>query len=161
MGSAPRVINVDKYLEAESGRVFTAERNREAWTRAYAELEIALSAAEPGAKFYVVMGVQGAGKSSWIAQNVNRLGPNAIVFDAAVPAKRHRSKLLELAARFNVPVVGVYVQATLEEALLRNAKRAADKIVPEDAVRSVFGMLEPPSREEGFESHMTVQSQPE
>jgi hypothetical protein len=155
------VINVDDYLEGPSGRVFTAERNREAWTRAHAELEMALSAAGPGAKLYVVMGVQGAGKSSWIARNVDRFGSNAIVFDAAVPARRHRSKLLELAARFNVPAVGVYVQATLEEALLRNAKRTADKIVPEDAIRGVFDMLEPPSKEEGFESHMTVRSQPE
>jgi predicted kinase len=156
MRDIPRVINVDDYLETDSGRVFTAERNRDAWTRAYAELENALEAARPGAKLYVVFGVQGAGKSSWIARNLERLGPGAIVFDAALPAKRHRAKLLELAAQFNVPAVGVYVQATLEEALSRNAMRPADERVPEDAVRSVFGMLEPPSRDEGFESHMIV-----
>jgi predicted kinase len=156
----PLVINPDDYLETESGRVYTDERNREAWDRAYADLEAALSAAEPGARLYVVMGVQGAGKTAWISQNAERLGAQAIVFDAAVPARRHRARLLELAARANVPAVGVLVQATLDEALLRNLKRTPDKIVPEEAIRSVHGMLEPPSEQEGFTSQMTVVSQP-
>lgn len=154
----PRVINPDDYLDTPAGRVFTPERNEAAWEQARLDLDAALAKARPGARFYVVMGVQGAGKSTWIAANAARLGPDAIVFDAALPARRHRAALLGLAARHRVPAVGVHVLASLDEALERNRLRPADKVVPEDAVRSVFSMLESPAANEGFETCVEVVS---
>lgn len=148
--SAPRVYNPDDYLETESGRVYTPERNAEAWERVYAGLESDLRAAGPETRFYLVMGVQAAGKTTWIRHNAARLGPAALCLDAALPARRHRARALELAARFGVPAVAVWVRATVAEALQRNLLRRPDHQVPEDAIRSVDSLLEAPTREEGF-----------
>ncbi|NVZ40136.1 GNAT family N-acetyltransferase [Pseudomonas sp. 21615526] len=155
----PLVINPDDYLETEFGREFTPERNRQAWQLAYARLRHELSQAAKGTHVYVVMGVQGAGKSRWVAENLERLGHGAIVFDAALPARRHRQELLSIAWDYAVPVIGILVSAPLELALSRNAQRNADKKVPEDALKSVFSMLEPPSEDEGFVWVQTIEQQ--
>jgi len=153
------VINPDDYLETEFGREYTPERNRKAWQLAYARLREVLSQAVEGSHVYVVMGVQGAGKSRWVAENLERLGRGAIVFDAALPARRHREELLSIAKEYAIPVIGILVSAPLALALSRNAQRNADKRVPEDALKSVFSMLEPPSEDEGFVWVQTIEQQ--
>ncbi|MDU8357477.1 GNAT family N-acetyltransferase [Pseudomonas syringae group sp. J309-1] len=155
---SPLVINPDDYLETEFGREFTPERNRQAWELAYARLDTELSRAGRGVHVYVVMGVQGAGKSRWVSKNLGRLGRRAIVFDAALPARRHREKLLAIIRDFGVPVIAVFVSASLDLALSRNASRSADKKVPEEALRRVFSLLELPTRDEGFVWSQTVES---
>ena len=147
---APGVINPDDYLETEFGREFTPERNRQAWELAYARLNEELAEGKKGALLYVVMGVQGAGKSRWVSENPGRLGPQAVVFDAALPARRHRLRVLSIAREHGVPVIGIFVQASLELALARNARRSLDKQVPQAALESVFSLLEAPVRDEGF-----------
>lgn len=151
-----RVINPDDYLETPEGRVFTTERNRQAWEQAYAAIDRLLTAAST---LYLVMGVQGAGKSSWIARHAGALEHDAVFFDAALPARQHRQRLLALAQAKGVPVIAVFVQASLEQALARNALRTPDKVVPEVALRSVFTLLEPPRVEEGFASVVLVAAQ--
>jgi predicted kinase len=153
------VINPDDYLETEFGREYTPERNRKAWQLAYARLREVLSQAVEGSHVYVVMGVQGAGKSRWVTENLDRLGRGAIVFDAALPARRHREELLSIARDYAIPVAGILVSAPLELALARNSSRSADKRVPEDALKSVFSMLEPPSEDEGFVWVQTIEQQ--
>jgi predicted kinase len=147
---SPRHINPDHYLETETGRVFTPERSDGAWQRAYSALSVALSNAHARTELYVVVGVQGAGKSTWIASNINRLSVHAIFFDAALPAKLHRERVVAHALQCDVPAIAVWVNVPLEVALARNRERADDEQVPEAAVRSVFAMLERPTTEEGF-----------
>lgn len=156
----PVVINPDDYLETEFGREFTPERNRQAWELAYARLRSELSTARPGTHVYVVMGVQGAGKSRWVSENYGRLGSRAIVFDAALPARRHREQLLGIVREYDFPVIGIFIKAPLALALSRNARRSADKRVPEDALNSIFGLLELPAESEGFAWVQTVEQQP-
>ncbi|MFY0750933.1 GNAT family N-acetyltransferase [Pseudomonas sp. NFX5] len=156
---SPLVINPDDYLETEFGREFSAERNRQAWELAYARLSDELSKASRGAHVYLVMGVQGAGKSRWVSENLGRLGHHAIVFDAALPARRHRERVLGVAREHHVPVIAIFVKTSLNLALSRNARRSADKRVPEDAVNSVFGLLEPPTESEGFIWVQTIEQQ--
>lgn len=153
---SPLVINPDDYLETEFGREFTPERNRQAWKLAYARLNSELAQAKSGTHMYVVMGVQGAGKSRWVSENLGRLGHRAIVFDAALPARRHREKLISITREFGVPVIAIFVKTSLDLALSRNTRRSADKRVPEDALNSVFDMLEPPNEDEGFVWVQTV-----
>ncbi|MEO5618454.1 MAG: AAA family ATPase [Candidatus Eisenbacteria bacterium] len=155
---APRVFNPDDYLETGAGRVFTPERNAAAWERVYAELESCFSAAAPETRFYLVMGVQGSGKTTWIHENAASLGPAAVCLDAALPARRHRTRALELAARFGVPAVAVWIKATLEEALARNLRRAPDQQVPGDAIRSVASLIEAPVPDEGFAQVLEISS---
>lgn len=154
--STPLVIDPDAYLETEGGRVFTPERNAAAWERAYADLESAFRAATSETRFYLVMGVQGGGKSTWIHRNAGRLGAAAICLDAALPARRHRVRAMELAARYGVASVAVWLRTPLQRALEQNLLRAPDQQVPEDAIRSVESLLEAPVPEEGFERVIEV-----
>lgn len=150
VSDASQVINPDDYLETASGREFTPERNKEAWAHAYERLSKQLAQAPAGVFVYLVMGVQGAGKSHWMSQNLGRLGHRAIAFDAALPARRHREQLLSVAREYGVPVIAIFVKASLEQALLRNASRESDKRVPEEALKSVFSLIELPTEAEGF-----------
>lgn len=145
-----QVINPDDYLETASGREFTPERNIEAWAYAYERFSKQLAQAPAGVFVYLVMGVQGAGKSHWVSQNLGRLGHRAIAFDAALPARRHREKLLSIAREHGAPVIAIFVKASLEQALSRNAGRTPDKRVPEEALKSVFSLIESPTEAEGF-----------
>jgi hypothetical protein len=149
-GPRSRHFNPDHFLETEAGRVFTAERSAAAWESAYSALAVALQSSRPAACLYVVVGVQGAGKSSWIDANAEALGSDAHFFDAALPRARHRERVLTISRSFGVPAVAVWIHVPLSVALARNQARRVDHRVPEDAVRSVFAMMEPPTIEEGF-----------
>lgn len=144
------IFNPDDYLETEAGRVYTPERSNAAWQQAYEDLSAALEAADEGAELYVVVGVQGAGKTTWIERHRDRLGDAALFFDAALPARIHRERVLAHALRSGVPAVAVWIDVPLEVALSRNRRRREDHQVPDAALRSVFAMLEQPTVEEGF-----------
>src|SRR2546427_5388379 len=60
------------------------------------------------------------------------------------------SDLIQIARSHGVPVVCIWLKADLQTALRRNTQRRADHQVPEQAIRSVFAMFEPPSEQEGF-----------
>jgi signal recognition particle GTPase len=74
-------INPDDFLQTPAGRVWTPERNRRAWDQAYQALGAALMAlksqatAEQRPRLYIVCGIQGAGKSTWIRQNAEQFEP--------------------------------------------------------------------------------------
>jgi predicted kinase len=146
-----RYFNPDDYLETETGRVFTPERSAAAFECAYTELERAARSAPPGARLFVVVGVQGAGKSTWIRENAAQLGEAALFFDAALPRAVHRSRVIAIAKSAGLPAIAVWVQAPLEVALARNQLRRADQRVPEFAIRSVHSIMERPTQREGFE----------
>jgi predicted kinase len=131
--------------------VYTDERNTAAWEHLYSELELLLRNATSETRLFIVMGVQGGGKTTWIRENQAVLGPAAVCLDAAVPARRHRARALNLARRFGIPAVGVWVNTPLERALAQNAGRPPDEVVPVVAIRSVFELLEAPSIDEGFD----------
>lgn len=148
-------INPDDFLMTPSGRVWTAERNKAAWERAHASLSNALSRERPGApseqrcELYLVCGIQGAGKSTWIKANAARLAP-CVFFDAALPRATHRLRILTIARSAGALVRAVWIDTPLEIALRRNGKRRRDERVPEAAIRSVAAQFDPPSLSEGF-----------
>ena len=80
--SGIRVIDLDAFLETEAGRVWTPERNAEAWRQAFAALRGWLESGTV-VQVVVVCGLQGAGKSTWIARQQAQAG--TIYFDAALP----------------------------------------------------------------------------
>lgn len=55
---SPRVINPCDVLETDIGRIFTPERNAEAWRRCHGALSEALSALPAMRKVVVVCGLQ-------------------------------------------------------------------------------------------------------
>lgn len=154
--STPRVFNPDDYLWTPDGRVYNEERNAVAWEQMYVDLDAALKASGPEARFFVVMGVQGGGKTTWIRDNCVAFGPFSIFMDAAVPARRHRARALSLARAYGVRTTAVWINTTLDRALRQNSRRPDDEIVPESAVHSVFSLLEAPVRDEGFDEIIAV-----
>jgi len=149
MPTCVETINPDTLLETASGRVWTPERNKEAWARCFQLLEDRLRSAGGPHRLLIVCGVQGAGKSHWVGLNAQRYAP-CICFDAALPGVRHRHPLLALAHRYGAEVTAIWIDTPLAVALERNALRAPDKRVPEDSIRSVAAQFEPPTAEEGF-----------
>ena len=146
----PNHINPDHYLPTADRRVWTTERGRQAWESAYAELESRLRAVGSPGKLYVVCGLQGSGKSTWITRNAVALGPSAVFFDAALPSRKHRTRALNLAAHYAVPAVAVWINVPIDVALQRNSQRRPDERIAEDTIRHVLEQLQPPSPEEGF-----------
>jgi len=146
----PRHINPDHYLETPTGRVYTAERNAAAWVQAHAELERTLATTMPGTTLYLVIGLQGAGKTAWIERQAATLDERACFFDAALPGARHRQPLLDIARRHGVPVVAVWLDTPLSVALARNRRRRADHQVPEASIRAVHEHFEAPRVDEGY-----------
>ncbi|KAA0125248.1 kinase [Methylobacterium sp. P1-11] len=145
--SAAVVIDPDAFLEIEDGRIWTPERNAEAWRLALAALRAAL-AADSVERLVVVCGLQGAGKSTWIARQLPQAG--RVYLDAALPGRRHRAPILAVARACGVAAEAVWIRAPLSVAFERNRRRAPDRQVPEASIRSVDRLFEPPSDAEGF-----------
>lgn len=148
-------INPDHFLETAEGRVWTAERNARAWEQCFAALQMALMAARPGARLYVLVGAQGSGKSTW-ARRLSEREPDAIVFDAILVKRSERAPILLAANEHGVPVVAVWFHTPLAVCLARNAARPPDQVADEQGLRNVFAAVEAPTEGEGFVEVMQI-----
>lgn len=146
----PNHVNPDHFLYTPDGEEVSAERAKAAWDLAWQELQRQVEAIGPAGTLYVVCGLQGAGKSTWVKRHAHEFDPPAVFFDAALPSRRHRSRALGLAAGAGMPAVAVWLVVPIEIALRRNAGRPPREQVPEHIVRHVLEQLEPPSVDEGF-----------
>jgi predicted kinase len=79
---------------------------------------------------------------------------NDIVVDATSVTRERRRRYIELARKYGARPVAVFIQTPLEVALARNRQRA--NVIPESVIYRMHQMLEPPSRDEGFEYVITV-----
>ena len=156
-------INPDDFLLTPSGRLWTPERSKVAWEQAYAALTQVLACdqgdAQPGHQrdLYLVCGLQGAGKSTWIRNNAQRLAP-CIFFDAALPRAVHRLPIITIARPARATVHAVWINTSLEVALHRNSLRRDDERVSETSIRSVAAQFEPPTISEGYVDVLSVQN---
>ncbi|ACO80613.1 hypothetical protein AvCA_44960 [Azotobacter vinelandii CA] len=151
-------INPDNFLETPEGRVVTPGRNRLAWQQCHAALEKALATASGEKHLFVLVGPQGAGKTTWARALLARL-PDAIVFDAILVKRTERAPLLRAARKHGARTTAVLFETTLEACIARNAGRPSDQVVPERAIRNVHAALERPSLEEGFGELVVVAGQ--
>ena len=103
----------------------------------------------------MVIGIQGAGKSTWTRKNLAE-PRDAIYVDSTLATIDRRSRIIEIAKTVGVAVSVVWVKVSLKTALRRNKHRPADEVVPEEAVENVFRIFEPPSLSEGFEAVIIV-----
>lgn len=152
----PRHVNPDHFLETPQGRAHSEAVGKHAWVLVYGELESLLAQSGSRAVLYVVCGLQGAGKSSWVAQQYDLREPHAIYFDAALPSRRHRQRALALAKSAGARSVGVFIDVPLDVALARNAARPEATRVLDETVLHVHAQLEPPSVAEGFDEIIVV-----
>ena len=157
VGSSLKVINPDHFLETEKGRLWTAERSKEAWAQCYATLAKYLSDRSRLWTVAIVCGLQGAGKTTWINQQEDHAG--TIYFDAALPGARHRRPIIDIALSAGADVEAVWIKSPLSLALARNAQRSPDTQVPESSIRSVDEQFEAPVTSEGFTRIRTITPQ--
>ncbi|MCO5356465.1 ATP-binding protein [Acidovorax kalamii] len=147
-------INPDHFLQTDRGRVFTPERNRHAWANSYSALERTLGETARPATVYLLVGPQGAGKSTWVKNRP--LAEGAVYFDAILVKRSERAEILSRIKPFGAQVIAVWLQTSLLACLERNAARPADEAVNEKALRNVYAALEAPSLSEGFDAIIEV-----
>jgi predicted kinase len=148
-------INPDHFLETDHGRVTTPERNRVAWQECYATLERELARQGAQSKVVVLIGPQGAGKSTW-ARSLQAQDPAAIIFDAILVKRAERLPILESVKRHGGKAAAIWFTTPLAVCISRNAARPADEICLEQAIRNVHAAVEPPASAEGFAEILTV-----
>jgi len=149
-------INPDHFLQTPTGRVITPELNARAWEQSFEALDIALLAATPATTLYVLVGPQGAGKSTW-ARELVRKEEHAIVFDAILVKKSEREPIIRASRTHQIATrIAVWFRTPLEMCLARNAARPLDEVVPERGIRNVHAAVEPPTTDEGFDAVLEV-----
>lgn len=144
----PLILNPDDFLGTP--RIWTPERNRQAWEQCYARMEEALASAQGRAVLYVVCGLQGAGKSTWIRANAATLAAPAIILDAALPGIRHRARAITLAQTYQCEARAIWLCTPMTTALRWNRDRPEDQWIADEAILSVHEQFEEPTRQEGF-----------
>jgi predicted kinase len=152
----PNHVGPDEFLDLEEAQAVTKEQVAAAWELAYERLRQRLLAVGQGATLYVVFGLQGAGKSTWISRSAPRLGERAVFLDGPLPSRRHRQRALGIAAEIGCRAVAVWVNTPIELAKARNATRRGLARIREEAIAHVFSNLEAPSVEEGFAEVLEV-----
>ena len=147
-------VNPDDFLGHP--RVFTEARNQEAWRACKDLIDRTLRETQSPYNFYLVCGVQGAGKTHWVKENGKRFVEPAIVLDATNPRARDRAGAIAQARRFSCRLICVWISCSLDVALARNRARSKDQVVPDDIIRLVFNDFEPPTIEEGFDAVLEI-----
>jgi len=123
----------------------------------------------------IFIGIPGSGKSTFFRKtffdthvriNLDMLrtrNREKILFEACLKAKQSfvidntnvqkvdRERYIQTAKEHGFSVIGYFFRSSLQECLIRNKSRPADRVVPEIGVKGRFGKLEMPSLEEGFE----------
>ena len=122
-------------------------------------LQRALHEAATDTKVFVMVGPQGAGKSSWVRSHLTGR-PDAIAFDAILVQRAERKPIIDAAKVHGVEVIAVWMKTPLEICIARNAMRLSDELVGERAIRNVHAAIEPPGLDEGFAKIIEVESAP-
>jgi len=131
----------------------------------------------------VFSGVQGAGKSTYfhdrfstthvrlsldLLKTRNRedillyaclAAQQDMVIDNTNPTTEQRQRYCGLAKAAGFEAVLYYFDISLEEAIVRNARRPEKQRVPEIGVRGTFAKLQKPTTREGFDSMFVVKSE--
>lgn len=149
-------LGPDRFLDLAQSASVTREAVRIAWERAYAQLLSALSALGAAGTLYLVFGLQGAGKSTWVARHAVALGPRAVLFEGPLPSRRHRARALAIAREAGCRCVAVWMDTPFDLALQRNAARPGAARIATAALEHVRDALEPPLRDEGFDHILQV-----
>lgn len=90
----PYCIDPDQFLDMSGAVPVGKEDVRAAWDRAYALAEQRLNELGATSDFYLVFGLQGAGKSTWVAEQSKLRPANATYLSGPLPSRRHRERAL-------------------------------------------------------------------
>lgn len=147
------IISPDSFLYTEDGAyVFTQERAKEAWAKTRAAVEEAVEEAlETHDTLVLLIGLPGAGKSTWIAENRN-VREGEVVVDATFVKPEWRAPFIDLARDAGVPVEAVWFNLPVEVCQARNNERGLGRRVPDELYGPWSRILDTnsPSTDEGF-----------
>jgi len=144
-------INPDHFLQTSAGRFVTRERNEVAWARCREALLSTLIERKRQADVFLLVGPQGAGKTTWAIAFLQH-HPDVIVFDAILVKRSEREPLLRVCREHEARVFSVVFETPIDECISRNAARLPDEIVAEQAIRNVHAAMEKPTMDEGFDA---------
>ena len=75
-----------------------------------------------------------------------------MIIDNTNTTRKTRLRYIEIAKLFGIPIRAIYLDCPLDLALKRNSSRVGKEQVPDRAVRLYYKIIEPPTKEEGFDS---------
>lgn len=146
-----RVVSPDDFRMEDGLYVHRGHEQKKIWETAYTTLKELVR--EPGVKGVVALvGVPGAGKSTWLAQNKQE---GFVYFDATLVGKKVRRQFLQRVKTSvkGLPIKAVVLNTPLDLCKSRNGERTADRRVPDHVLDSMASRLatEFPSEDEGWD----------
>jgi hypothetical protein len=154
----PYCIDPDQFLDLTGAVPVGRDEVRAAWDSAYALTEQRLNELGPNSDFYLVFGLQGAGKSTWVAEQSKVRPSNATYLSGPLPSRKHRERALAIAKSVGCKSIAVWINEPFTVAQERNSRRDGLARIKEEAMRHVYENLEPPSLQEGFHEVIVVGS---
>lgn len=123
---------------------------------------------------YIMMGIQGSGKSSFCSiflSDVKRVNLDTLhtrnkemlmidechskgydyVVDNTNPTRKDRARYISSAKESGYRVIGYFMESKLQECIRRNNQREGKERIPSKAIAMTSNKLEMPSVEEGFD----------
>jgi predicted kinase len=82
----------------------------------------------------------------------------SVVIDNTNPTRQDRGRYIEPAKSHAFSISGYYMMTSLEDCLERNATRADNLAVPEQAIRAIWKRMEKPRLDEGFDELCAVRA---
>ncbi len=76
----------------------------------------------------------------------------SIIIDNTNTTRNARKRYIDIARAYGVPVKSIYLRCQLDLALQRNTSRRGRERIPDKAVKFYHRILQPPSKDEGFDS---------
>lgn len=145
--ASDQVISPESYCYDARG-AYHSERLGWATARAYTAFKQALARSDV-THAVIVVGLPGAGKSTYLAQN---LQPGVVYFDAVFARRSARSAVINMAKALGKPIEALWLQTPLAECMRRNELRPADRRVPKAALAAADLAVRqhPPSIAEGL-----------
>lgn len=152
----PYCIDPDQFLDLSGSVEVTLKDVRAAWEKAYALVELRLKELGPSCTFYVVFGLQGAGKTTWVSRQSKERPTKAVYLSGPLPSRKHRERAVSLAKEVGCRAVAVWINVPFAVALKRNSERGGFAKIKEVAMRHVQERLEAPSADEGFDEVIQI-----
>jgi hypothetical protein len=145
----PNVISHDAYLEREGTYHYTPARHERATKAAAAEFRRKVASTRID-DVVLVVGIPGAGKTTYVAGQAQRLR-RTLFFDATMTTPERRAPLIHEALRHGKPVRITWMNTPLRLALERNARRPPGRRVPDENVEDYHRQIlaAPPELAEG------------
>ena len=146
-----KVVSPDNFRIEDGKYVHRGHEQGKIWDAAYDALKILVREATT-VKVVALVGVPGAGKSTWLSNNAQK---GVVYFDATLTGARDRKKFLTRVrtAGFKGEIEAVCINTPLDVCKSRNAQRTSDRKVPEHVLDAMHSKLsdQPPVKGEGWD----------